>query len=287
MLEGEFYTIMLFIGRHTNMGGFEKVGEVFTTTTHQEAILCDIDGDGADDLVVYTSNTVAWYKQEEPTTKKSYDFFDSNDGRPISPIQAGGDIRNLYCVDIDNDGRNDIVSFSNIDVFRVLAVTFNDELDPLAGSHVLAEDNIVWNRVVLASTIPPEVTSDRIRFSDIDGDGKLDLTMSNHVGAVDTYFHIDGRKRAFHILSSDIETACFENNDCRARGDVTIGDFDGDGKEVSLLLYGCVCIRYVRVGRHGVVNSRLSTFSFLSLLLHVFHSLSLSSPLPLLLNACI
>jgi hypothetical protein len=197
-------TILLGDGR----GGFRPApGSPLTVRSkpHPHTIAaCDVDGDGILDLVIDS-----WGEKRFTLLR--------GDGRggfatPGASIEAGRTpYRNLQLVDLDGDGRCDLVAPNT--AARGVTVLLGDDRGGFRG----AEN----------PSIPAGPAPFAVAIGDLNRDGKPDLAVANYSGQITdpsgdglTFLLNDGHGR--FRLGGKIATG-------RGSGDVATGDVDGDG----------------------------------------------------------
>jgi hypothetical protein len=124
-------------------------------------LLVDVNGDGKKDIVVVDTNRVVWY--ENPTWKR----------RTILEGQTSPDNVSIAALDIDGDGQLDFALGAGWKPFNTRS---GGTLQWLKRGKTLDEP---WTMYPIASDVP---TLHRIRFADIDGNGKPALIVTPLMG---------------------------------------------------------------------------------------------------------
>src|SRR5262249_45621456 len=127
-------------------------------------LLVDVNGDGKKDIVVVDQTRVVWY--ENPTWKR----------RVVIEGQTKPDNVCIAAYDIDGDGQLDFALGSG---WKGLSSTADGPLQWLKRGKTLDESWAVY-------PIGEENSVHRIRFADLDGDGKAELIVGPLLGAKST-----------------------------------------------------------------------------------------------------
>jgi trimeric autotransporter adhesin len=173
------------------------------------AAIGDIDGDGKLDIVTanYFSNTLSVLRNRAPNgciTSASF--------APKVDFTTGAQPYNVAISDIDGDGKPDVAvvnqASATLSIFRNTAVTGSITNTSLAPRTDFATGNNPFS----------------IAIGDIDGDGKVDLAVVNHLSYTLSIFHNTSVAGSVTLAGKvDFATGILPFN-------LAMGDLDGDGK---------------------------------------------------------
>ncbi|MFJ7160021.1 FG-GAP-like repeat-containing protein [Streptomyces sp. NPDC101118] len=164
-------------GDPAGAGGWAAVGRVATgTTTDRSRVrLADFDGDGRFDYLVVNPNGSV-----DVWLNRGGDVSGPDGWQAVGQVASGvtTDQSKVRFADWDGDGRTDYLALGDSGAVDVYLNRGGDRVAP-------------WQHVGRVAT---GVTSDRsrVRFADVDGDGKADYLVIKASGAVDLYLNRGG-----------------------------------------------------------------------------------------------
>jgi hypothetical protein len=173
----------------------------------------DFNGDGKQDLLA-TGSTGAY-------TTQNYILFGHGDGTFDAPLPIANSILLGKVADLNNDGRSDVISIQNNALAtNVLAVN----LSRGDGTFTTVSTNLPVEMVINTFTTPSAGPA----LADFRHSGRLDAAVAsvNHVYLLRS--HGDG---SFDTNGTVLAIPDLPNLSKVAVGDITAGDFDGDGNQ--------------------------------------------------------
>ncbi|MFE4516269.1 FG-GAP-like repeat-containing protein [Kitasatospora sp. NPDC056783] len=200
-------------------GGWTDLGQVAVglTSDRTKVRFADWDGDGKVDYLYFTGGAVTVYLNN------------GGDGRggwtKVGQVTQGstGDADHVRFADFDGDGKADYITLSDGGEVTVFLNRGGD-----VGGGFVPLGRVAWG-----------VTGDRsrIRFADMDGDGKADYTIVNDDGAVTTYINKGGDVGGGWFLRPRIIVAATNQNQ------VNFADVNGDNRTDYLVTNGATTAR--------------------------------------------
>lgn len=219
----QFY--ISFVGSGATSWKTEFLENIGPESDVYDLCLCDLDNNGRNDVVMtHNSNSGV-----EATIFENQSTFDTESFNEIAfannPDNLSGFIATT-CADLDNDGNRDIIFTTNdgtninhIYIYQNLTTGPNDvSISYVSGlTLLLPDDGNGDNRV-------PR----RIKASDIDGDGKLDLVVGNENDNTLHIFPNSSSGDGNFTFNSAVEITV---DNATSTGALDVADFDSDGKQ--------------------------------------------------------
>ncbi|WP_175404115.1 IPT/TIG domain-containing protein [Mucilaginibacter sp. PPCGB 2223] len=185
-----------------DMDGDGRLDQVYSLANTQfpNAQLADVDGDGKPDVLVRSGNNLLLYRNISTKGNITY--------APAITFDAGGTINSIIIGDFDNDNRLEIA----------LTVTGSGG----GGSIIIVKDAGTPGNIVLTKvqTITTAAVPSSGFAADLDGDGKVDITVVNGVN-ISIFKNTSSGSVSF---ASSID---FNNRNANL---IVPGDIDADGK---------------------------------------------------------
>ncbi|MGW4382510.1 FG-GAP-like repeat-containing protein [Kitasatospora sp. NPDC004531] len=205
-------------------GGWSDLGQVAVGMTSDRAKVrfADWDGDGKVDYLYFTSNSAV-----SVFLNRGGDVVGNGGWQGIGQITTGSaDYAHVRFADWDGDGKADYVMFSDS---GALSVYLNRGGDTVSSGG--------WSGL---GQVALGVTNDRsrVRFADIDGDGKADYNIINPDAAVTTYINQGGDGHGGWYLRPKIITGTTGNQNL-----VNFADINGDNQMDYLVTNGATTAR--------------------------------------------
>ncbi|NGY61613.1 hypothetical protein G7043_22040, partial [Lentzea sp. NEAU-D13] len=169
----------------------------------------DIDGDGKSEIIAV----------DPDGTIKAFKNVNGMNGFPFGAAtvigSVSGETARIRFADIDGDGRSDRVSIDDDGRVRVYRNLF--------GMNERGQSTAFATAPVIVKVITDTETPDRIRFADIDGDGKAEFITVNADKTVSAFRNLSGLGYGSYDISQEIGSGW--------KADRTwFADIDGDGK---------------------------------------------------------
>lgn len=184
----------------------------YSTGTNPYALtVADFDNDGKVDIITgnYGANTLSIFKNNGILSTITSASFTK-----LTDISAGGYTYQLEAADLNDDGKQDLVS-----------ANYN------SGNFTILQNNSTPENISFRTPVTYSETSQAIgvKSGDIDGDGKLDLLFSGYSGAVNVAY-----RNVISVSGATITGTSFINRTTFAANSnpygLDLGDLDGDGK---------------------------------------------------------
>ncbi|MFE4974366.1 FG-GAP-like repeat-containing protein [Kitasatospora sp. NPDC056651] len=201
-------------------GGWTDLGKVALglTSDRTKVRFADWDGDGKVDYLYFTGGAVTVYLNNGGDGRGGW----TNLGQVTQGIT--GDADHVRFADFDGDGKADYVTISDS---GAITVYLNRGGDGRGGFTAIGQ--VAWG-----------VTGDRsrIRFADMDGDGKADYSIVNPDGSVTTYINRGGDVGGGWYLRPRIILGAATN-----QNQVSFADINGDRRPDYLVTNGATTAR--------------------------------------------
>ncbi|KAH8806195.1 hypothetical protein F5884DRAFT_860774 [Xylogone sp. PMI_703] len=215
------YVVVSANGQHASIGIWEGTVVFDKANAFRFA---DLDGDGRDDFIIVNAHggIDAWLNRG---------MEDLVPLANISPSRANVTVDKVQFADVDGDGKADLLivwEFGAVDAY-------------INTGNLIPSDDGSTNWVDKWRIIPgiDGVTGDKIRFADIDGDGRADLCVVWSGGSIDAYkntgvLNHDTTKRSWQPLSTPWANKTASPVEPRK---IHLADIDGDGQADYLIVF--------------------------------------------------
>ncbi|WP_179213299.1 FG-GAP-like repeat-containing protein [Ekhidna lutea] len=189
-----------------------------------DVCLCDLDRDGLNDVIL-THNLVTGTGKEATVFENQSTFSNevfSDIGLTDNADNSVGGFIATTCADLDNDGDPEVIfTTDNTTNIKQIYIYDNTSSGSVSLSYVSS----------LSLSLPTDGNGDkrvprRVKVSDIDGDGKMDIVIGNEN---DNTLHIfpNTSSPGSYSFSTAVEVTV---SDATTTGAIDIGDLDNDGK---------------------------------------------------------
>ena len=195
-------------------GSFAARVDVSVSGSPAAVAVADLDGDGKPEIITanQSGNTVSILQNIGTGGTITMSSFASPVNFPVGPSPFG-----VAIVDLDGDGRPDVVTLNQNDSNRKVSILRNTSIGGVISSGSLAT----------AVDLAGADTGETLAVGDLDGDGKQDVIVGSYLGQTIAVYRNIG-------TPGSITASSFAPNVAFGMGarvhSVAMGDLDGDGK---------------------------------------------------------